>query len=84
MLTPVDNPSAYGLVETDERGNIQRFLEKLNADETPATPSTPASTFSSWTPRSIPKDTPWSIERVSFSVAHECRETFIAYVYRGY
>ena len=33
VLTPVDNPSAYGLVETDERGNIQRFLEKPNADE---------------------------------------------------
>src|SRR5438067_10980829 len=33
VLTPVDNPSAYGLVETDRHGNIRRFLEKPNADE---------------------------------------------------
>ena len=33
VLTPVDNPSAYGLVETDASGNIQRFLEKPNPDE---------------------------------------------------
>src|SRR6476646_8459356 len=33
VLTPVENPSAYGLVETDADGNIRRFLEKPNADE---------------------------------------------------
>ena len=33
VLTPVENPSAYGLVETDGRGNIQRFLEKPKPDE---------------------------------------------------
>ena len=33
MLTPVENPTAYGLVETDADGNILRFLEKPNADE---------------------------------------------------
>src|SRR5262249_4870661 len=33
VLTPVENPSAYGLVETDEAGNIRRFLEKPSADE---------------------------------------------------
>src|SRR5436309_8106935 len=31
VLTPVENPSAYGLVETDAAGNIQRFLEKPRA-----------------------------------------------------
>ena len=31
VLTPVENPTAYGLVETDADGNIQRFLEKPNA-----------------------------------------------------
>ena len=31
VLTPVDNPTAYGLVETDADGNIRRFLEKPNA-----------------------------------------------------
>src|SRR5213078_1146294 len=33
VLTPVDNPRAYGLVETDRDGNIQRFLEKPGEDE---------------------------------------------------
>jgi mannose-1-phosphate guanylyltransferase len=28
VLTPVENPSAYGLVEIDDRSNILRFLEK--------------------------------------------------------
>src|SRR6267142_2677149 len=32
VLTPVENPSAYGLVETDEESNILRFLEKPKAD----------------------------------------------------
>lgn len=33
VLTPVDNPSAYGLVETDPDGHVRRFLEKPKADE---------------------------------------------------
>jgi NDP-sugar pyrophosphorylase family protein len=28
VLTPVSNPSAYGLVETDAAGRVQRFVEK--------------------------------------------------------
>ncbi|HEY6189607.1 MAG TPA: NDP-sugar synthase [Pyrinomonadaceae bacterium] len=33
VLTPVENPSAYGLVETEPDGRIRRFLEKPKADE---------------------------------------------------
>jgi len=33
FLSPVDNPSAYGLVETESDGRIRRFLEKPKADE---------------------------------------------------
>ncbi|HEV7843519.1 MAG TPA: NDP-sugar synthase [Pyrinomonadaceae bacterium] len=33
VLTPVDNPTAYGLVETEEDGRVRRFLEKPKADE---------------------------------------------------
>ena len=36
VLTPVDNPSSYGLVETETDGRVQRFLEKPNPDELPA------------------------------------------------
>ena len=37
VLTPVENPSAYGLVETDAGGRVTRFLEKPKADETAST-----------------------------------------------
>jgi mannose-1-phosphate guanylyltransferase len=33
VLTPVDNPSAYGLVETDSENRVLRFLEKPKVDE---------------------------------------------------
>jgi NDP-sugar pyrophosphorylase family protein len=33
VLTPVDNPSAYGLVETEADGRVRRFLEKPKANE---------------------------------------------------
>ncbi len=32
-LTPVDDPTAYGLIETDERGRVTRFLEKPRPEE---------------------------------------------------
>jgi NDP-sugar pyrophosphorylase family protein len=33
VLAPVENPTAYGLVETHEDGRVKRFLEKPKADE---------------------------------------------------
>lgn len=33
VLAPVENPCAYGLVETREDGRVRRFLEKPKADE---------------------------------------------------
>jgi NDP-sugar pyrophosphorylase family protein len=33
VLTRVENPSAYGLVETTDRGRIERFLEKPKKEE---------------------------------------------------
>src|SRR6476659_3529419 len=33
VLTPVDNPTAYGLVETEADGRIRRFLDKPHPDE---------------------------------------------------
>ena len=39
VLTPVENPTAYGLVETDAAGNIQRFVEKPKADHHQDDPS---------------------------------------------
>jgi NDP-sugar pyrophosphorylase family protein len=85
VLTPVDNPMAYGLVETDARGNIKRFLEKPNADEiTCNTINAGIYVLEPETFDRIPKDTPWSIERSFFPSLIERGETFVAYVYEGY
>ena len=85
MLTPVDNPTAYGLVETDADGNIQRFLEKPKPDEiTCDTINAGIYVLEPDTFDRIPKDTPWSIERSFFPSLIERGETFVAYVYRGY
>jgi mannose-1-phosphate guanylyltransferase len=32
-LTPVEDPTSFGLVETDDAGRIQRFIEKPRVDE---------------------------------------------------
>src|SRR5216110_317038 len=34
VLTPVEDPSMYGVVETNGEGRVQRFLEKPKPDET--------------------------------------------------
>src|SRR5205823_14214928 len=85
VLTPVENPSAYGLVETDTDGNIQRFLEKPSADQiTCDTINAGIYILEPDTFDRIPKDTPWSIERSFFPSLVERSETFVAYVYKGY
>src|SRR3954452_13771747 len=85
VLTPVENPSAFGLVETDAAGNVARFLEKPAADQiTCDTINAGIYILEPDTFDRIPKDTPWSIERSFFPSLIERNETFIAYVYRGY
>jgi NDP-sugar pyrophosphorylase family protein len=85
VLTPVANPSAYGLVETHADGSIRRFLEKPKPDEiTCDTINAGIYVLEPDTFDRIPKDTPWSIERSFFPSLIERNETFIAYVYRGY
>ncbi|HZS11486.1 MAG TPA: NDP-sugar synthase [Nitrospirales bacterium] len=85
VLTPVDNPSAYGLVETDADGNIRRFLEKPKADEiTCNTINAGIYVLEPSTFDRIPRDVAWSIERSFFPSFIERGETFIATVYRDY
>src|SRR5713226_9401953 len=85
VLTPVENPAAYGLVETDATGHIQRFLEKPKPDEiTCDTINAGIYVLEPETFDRIPKDTPWSIERSFFPSLIERHDTFIGYVYRGY
>src|SRR5215831_11456239 len=85
VLTPVENPAAYGLVETDAQGNIRRFLEKPNAaDITCDTINAGIYILEPDTFDRIPKDTAWSIERSFFPSLIDRGETFVAYIYDGY
>jgi NDP-sugar pyrophosphorylase family protein len=85
VLTPVDNPTAYGLVETDKAGNILRFLEKPKPEEiTTNYINAGIYILEPDTFDRIPKDTPWSIERSFFPSFIERGETFVAHQYNGY
>ena len=85
VLTPVDNPSAYGLVETDDRNNIKRFLEKPKPEEiTTNHINAGIYVLEPDTFDRIPSEVAWSIERSYFPSLIERGETFVAYVYNGY
>ena len=85
VLTPVENPTAYGLVETDADGNVKRFLEKPSPDEiTCDTINAGIYVLEPETFDRIPANTNWSIERSYFPSLVERAETFVAYIYRGY
>ncbi|MGQ0732679.1 MAG: sugar phosphate nucleotidyltransferase [Acidobacteriota bacterium] len=85
VLTPVDNPSAYGLVETTPDGKVRRFLEKPKPDEiTCDTINAGIYVLEPDTFDRIPKDVAYSIERVYFPSLIERQEAFYAYVERGY
>ncbi len=85
VLTPVENPTAYGLVETDPQGNVKRFLEKPKADEiTCDTINAGIYVLEPETFDRIPANTNWSIERSYFPSLVERAETFVAYIDRGY
>jgi NDP-sugar pyrophosphorylase family protein len=85
VLTPVDNPTAYGLVETDAHGNVERFVEKPSADQIKCdTINAGIYVLEPDTLDRIPADTVYSIERSYFPSLVERGETFVAYIYRGY
>jgi NDP-sugar pyrophosphorylase family protein len=85
VLTPVANPSAYGLVETDAHGNIHRFLEKPKPEEiTTNRINAGIYVLEPDTFDRIPSDVSWSIERSYFPSLVDRGETFVAYVYEGY
>ena len=85
VLTPVDNPIAYGLVETHGDGRVKRFLEKPKPDEiTTNHINAGIYVLEPETFDRIPDGVPWSIERKYFPSLVERNETFVAYVYEGY
>jgi NDP-sugar pyrophosphorylase family protein len=85
VLTPVENPTAYGLVETDADSNILRFLEKPKPEEiTCNTINAGIYVLEPATFDRIPENVAWSIERSFFPSFIERRETFVASIYRDY
>jgi NDP-sugar pyrophosphorylase family protein len=85
VLTPVENPAAYGLVETDADGNVRRFLEKPRPEEiTTNHINAGIYVLEPDTFDRIPAAVPWSIERSYFPSLVERGETFVAYIYDGY
>jgi NDP-sugar pyrophosphorylase family protein len=85
VLTPVENPSAYGLVETDAEGNVRRFLEKPDpSDITCNTINAGIYVLEPDTFDRIPKETAWSIERAYFPSLVERGEPFVAWINDGY
>jgi NDP-sugar pyrophosphorylase family protein len=85
VLTRVQNPSAYGLVETSDGGRITRFLEKPSADEiTCNTINAGTYILEPEVLKSIPSGENYSFERGVFpGLLHDHRPVY-AYVSEGY
>ncbi len=85
VLTPVENPSAYGLVETDADDNVSRFVEKPQPDQiTTNRINAGIYVLEPDTFDRIPGNVAWSIERSYFPMLIERQDVFVAYVYDGY
>ena len=85
VLTPVPNPTAYGLVETDGENHVRRFLEKPKPEE--VTCDTINAGIYILEPRVldyIPEGEPFMFEYGVFPQLLERGEPFYAYTWRGY
>ena len=85
VLTPVANPTAYGLVETDGENHVRRFLEKPKPEE--VTCDTINAGIYILEPRVldyIPEGEPFMFEYGVFPQLLERGEPFYAYTWRGY
>jgi mannose-1-phosphate guanylyltransferase len=85
VLTPVENPTAYGLVETDADGRIKRFLEKPKPEE--VTCNTINAGIYILEPKVleyIPAGESYMFEYGVFPALLKNNEPFYAYIYDGY
>ena len=85
VLTPVPNPSSYGLVETGEQGQVMRFIEKPRPEE--ITCDTINAGIYILEPRVldyIPESKPFMFEYDVFPQLLANNEPFFAHVWRGY
>ncbi len=85
VLTPVENPSAYGLVEVEADGRVRRFLEKPGYDEiTCDTINAGVYVLEPEMLQYIPAGKNYSFERGFFPALLKDKVPFYAYVHRGY
>jgi mannose-1-phosphate guanylyltransferase len=85
VLTPVPNPTAYGLVETAPDGRVLRFLEKPSPEE--VTCDTINAGIYILEPKvleCVPENEPFMFEYGVFPRLLELGERFYAYTWRGY
>ena len=85
LLTPVPNPAAYGLVETDGEGRVRRFLEKPGPEEI-TTDTVNAGIYVLETPaiELMPAGVNHSIERGFFPALLARGDLVLGPVHRGY
>ena len=85
VLTPVENPSAYGLVETEADGRVHRFLEKPKPEEiTCNTINAGVYVLEPHILDYIPESEPFSFEYQLFPALLAAAEPFYAYTWQGY
>ena len=85
VLTPVENPSAYGLVETAPDGTVRRFIEKPGPDEiTCNTINAGVYVLEPSVLRYMPKDEPYSFERGLFPTLLERKEPVLSFILDKY
>lgn len=84
-LTPVDDPTSYGLVETDAQGRVTRFLEKPSRKQI-TTNMINAGTYilNADVLADIPPETNFSFERELFPALLSRGETIYSYPTCGY
>jgi NDP-sugar pyrophosphorylase family protein len=85
VLHPVENPSAYGLVEFDASGRVQRFVEKPDPKQiTTDTINAGIYVLQTTTLELMPAGQPHSIERGFFPDLLKRGDLVHAHVHRGY
>ncbi len=85
VLTPVENPAAYGLVETTTAHRVSRFIEKPGPEQiTTNTINAGIYILQTETLALIPEAVPHSIERGFFPDLLQRGDHVAAHVHRGY
>jgi len=85
VLAPVENPAAYGLVETDAGGRVLRFVEKPKPEEIKTnTINAGVYVLETCVLELMPAGVPYSIERGFFPALLARGDRVLGPVHRGY